>query len=428
MIADMNDPPINTTDQNTIPPRKAETRTTQKAKTPKIRESDISGLKYFRKILPLLERLHNAGCQRDKADNRRLHYDQYCCLILLFFFNPIVTSLRGLQQASELKNVQKKLGCPRASLGSLSEATQVFDPELLREIVAELSDRVKPIEHDPRLNRRDRILTAVDGSLLKTLPQIAEASCRSRRSTAPDGWRLHTHFEVTRGIPVRADLTDGRNRGESNEKNMLRNHLQPDRLYVIDRGYEQFALFNAIVDAKSSYICRIQGEHQLYEARPLPLSDEAVDAGVLEDRVGRLGSPKSVRIEHPHHGVRMIRIRAAVHPNRDGATARDIVLVTNLPDVPAEIVALMYRYRWQVELFFRFFKHVLGCRHLLSRSAAGIQIQTYCAIIVCLLIGLCTGRKPTLRTYEMICHYFMGWADEEELLAHIAKLKSPEKT
>ncbi len=47
------------------------------------------------------------------------------------------------------------------------------------------------------------------------------------------------------------------------------------------------------------------------------------------------------------------------------------------------------------------------------------------AIIACLLISLWTGRKPTLRTYEMICFYFWGWADEEELLAHIGKLPAP---
>ena len=74
-------------------------------------------------------------------------------------------------------------------------------------------------------------------------------------------------------------------------------------------------------------------------------------------------------------------------------------------------------------IFFRFFKHILGCRHLLSQDPVGIEIQTYMAIIACMLISLQTGRKPTLRTYEMICHYFTGLADEEELLAHIAKLQ-----
>jgi hypothetical protein len=93
-----------------------------------------------------------------------------------------------------------------------------------------------------------------------------------------------------------------------------------------------------------------------------------------------------------------------------------------LLDVPAEVIALIYKHRWAIETFFRFFKHVLGCRHLLSHSRNGIEIQTYAAIIACLLIALWTGKKPTLRTYEMICFYFMGLADEEELLAHIAKL------
>ena len=79
-----------------------------------------------------------------------------------------------------------------------------------------------------------------------------------------------------------------------------------------------------------------------------------------------------------------------------------IRIATNLTDVPAEIIALMYYYRWTIEFFFRFFKHLLGCRHLLSRSQEGIEIQTYCAIIACMLISLWTGRKPTLRTYEMI--------------------------
>src|SRR3972149_1962731 len=110
-----------------------------------IREEDVQGLKYFRKLGPLFERLHDVGCGRDKAGNRQLFMDQYCVLVLLFLFNPIVTSLRALQQASELKKVQRKLGCPRSSLGSLSEATQVFDPQPLREIIGELLGQVGPI-------------------------------------------------------------------------------------------------------------------------------------------------------------------------------------------------------------------------------------------------------------------------------------------
>jgi hypothetical protein len=390
----------------------------------KIDEWDVTGLKYFDRLAPLLQRLHEVGCQRDKAGNRTLHYDQYALLILLFFFNPVVTSLRGLQQASELKKVQRRLGCLRASLGSLSEATEVFDPERLREIVGELFQEAQPVLADRRLDCLTQTLTAVDGTLLARLPQIAQAAWQTRRDA--HGWRLHTHFEILRGLPSQVTLTDGRNRGDSNEKNVLRQHLQADRCYVTDRGYEQFSLFNAIVDVGSSYVCRVKNDHHFQPTQLHPLTHDAQAAGVLSDEAGRFGSPNSKRIEHPEHIQRRIVIRMEPHEKRGGrhrgAASQDLVLATNLLDVPAEVIAILYRYRWSVEIFFRFFKHILGCRHLLSHDAVGIEIQTYCAIIACLLISLWTGRKPTLRTYEMICFYFLGLADEEELLAHIAKL------
>ena len=113
-----------------------------------------------------------------------------------------------------------------------------------------------------------------------------------------------------------------------------------------------------------------------------------------------------------------------MHTGRGGPEQSDrIVLVTNLLDLSAEVIALIYRYRWTIEIFFRFYKHILGCRHLLSYQRNGIELQTYTAILACMLISLWTGRKPTLRTYEMICHYFTGLAELDELVAHLAKLK-----
>jgi hypothetical protein len=114
-------------------------------------EADIIGLKYFDRLLPLLKRLEDDGCARDKAGNRELHYDQYCLLVLLYPFNPICSSLRAVQQASELKTVQQRLRCGRAALGSLSEASTVFDPRRLIEIIQELGGQVQPLTKDPRL-------------------------------------------------------------------------------------------------------------------------------------------------------------------------------------------------------------------------------------------------------------------------------------
>src|SRR5580698_7516620 len=119
---------------------------------PSLQSRDIVGLKYFDQLLPLLKRLHDEGCTRDKAGNRQLHFDDYVVLVLLYLFNPICSSLRAVQQASELKNVQSRLGCQRASLGSLSEAGTLFDPDRLIEIIEELGGEVQARTRDSRLS------------------------------------------------------------------------------------------------------------------------------------------------------------------------------------------------------------------------------------------------------------------------------------
>ena len=398
-------------------------------KREEIREQDITGLKFFDRLAPLLGRLHDVGCERDKAGNRELFFDQYCMLVLLYIFNPIVTSLRGIQQASELANVQKKLGCSRASLGSLSEATGVFDAELLKEIVAKLGENVKPLARDARLKDIGLTIELIDGTLIAALPKIVEASWRKfKTGSGMVKWRLHTHFEVDRHIPSRIDVTPNGG-GPHSERAVMERTIESDRLYVMDRGYVKFLLFNAIVTAKSSYVCRLNDNsaYEVMEDRVLTEAD--VKAGVLSDQI--VSFPNAKAENKPNHPVRLVCVKCSKHTSRGkyrgGSTGGDsdgiLRIATNMLDVPAEIISLLFRHRWAVEIFFRFFKHILGCRHLLSHDKNGIEIQTYCAIIACMLISLWTGRKPTLRTYEMICFCFCGLASEDELLAHIAKLK-----
>ena len=168
----------------------------------KIKDADVTGLKYFNQLAPLLERLHDDACQRDTAGNRGLHFDQYSMLILLYLFNPVVSSLRAIQQASELKKVQRKLGCKRASLGSLSESAQVFNPQLLRGVIEELGEQLEPIVHDRRLANVPHTLTLVDGSLLAALPLLVEAmQLNHEKGSGLVKWRLHAQFDIESTFP-----------------------------------------------------------------------------------------------------------------------------------------------------------------------------------------------------------------------------------
>jgi hypothetical protein len=390
----------------------------------KIKSKDLKGFKYFKIISGLLEELHEAGCQRDRAHNRLLHMDQYMTLLLLYMFNPVCSSLRALQQASELHKVQRVLRVPRASLGSLSEAARVFDSDLLVAVMGRLAERVGPVDRDAKLSDFDQIITLVDGSWLSALSKMTWALFR--HDDRHRAIKAHVHVELLKGVPTSATITDA----NTGEQQVLAECLDPGRLYVLDRGYAKYELLQAIVDTDSSFLCRLADNAVFEVVEEGELDSDALAAGIVRDAAVRLGCKLTRgKIAHP---VRIVEIECTPHRKPSGKTARGgpqqgdtILLTTDRLDLPADVVALIYKHRWQVEIFFRFFKHVLGCRHLLSHCQNGIELQTYAAIIACLLIALWTHRKPTLSTYRMLCWYFSGWADESELLNHIERLKRP---
>lgn len=391
----------------------------------------IGGLKRLRHLLPLLADLHDVGCQRDTAGNRELHFDEYVTLVLLYLFNPLIDSVRGLQQATTIDKVAEQLGVQRFSLGSFSESVRVFEPEKLKAVIAQLSGELNPVGRDPRLKDLKQVLTIVDGTVLDAISTVAAAMWLPfQDGTSKHAWRLHTHFDVEHWVPTDLELTDARSTGKSDEKNVLRTKLQPDHCYVTDRWFAQFTLFNQINAIGSSYVCRAKENSVFDVVEERLLSDEALGADIVRDAVVRMGLSSKPQ-DRPDHLIRLIVIEAEPHEKRGGRRGKTagpgnkgtIVIATNLLDVPAELIALIYRYRYSIEIFFRFFKQILGCRHLLSTKPPGIMIQMYCAVIACLLINLWTGTKPTKRTVEMLAFYLMGVASEDEVLRHIAGLK-----
>ena len=389
-------------------------------------ESDIQGLKHFKKVRKLLKSLHEVGCQRDRANNRSLHMDEYCLGVLLYMFNPAITSLRGIQQASELRNVQKKLGIKRASLGSLSESVSVFDPALLKQIAVDLAQGV-PDQAGGEFSKIKQTITAVDGSVVDTLSRIAELAWVPKKGgDFKYAYRLHTQFEVLRGVPNRIDVTSANPKGDADERAVINDALEADRCYLMDRGYAKFTLFNDINRIQSSYVCRVRDNSAYEVTQQGELSPGDIDEGVLSDQVVILGASSSSSAK-PDHKIRIIEVQATAHTSRGkykgGSTGHSsdgkMRIATNLLEVPAELISKLYRLRWLIELFFRMIKSMLHCNHLLSGQQNGVEIQAYMAIIACLMILIYTGSTPTKRTFEMICLYLQGWAELDLSLIHI---------
>jgi hypothetical protein len=373
--------------------------------------SEIEGWEYFDTLVPLLARLKDIGAKRDKAGNRLLFYDQYISLLLLYFFNPAITSLRALQQASTLEVVQRRLGIRATSLGSFSEAARLFDAEALHEILRELAHKAAPVIDGPEA-RELLNLTAVDGSIFRAFPRMAWALWKD---VSHRGVKLHLHFDVFRSVPTDAVITPA----ACSEPGTMRSMLQPGRLYVHDRGYLDHELYCEILDVGSSFIGRIKDNGQYTVAETRPLSPEARAAGVVSDElVKRLGTSHHKNFLRKHQ-IRLVKVERT----NENDELETWWLLTDKLELAPELVALGYRYRWTIELFFRWLKCVLGCKQLLTTSANGVALQIYTALIASLLIVLWTGRKPTKRTWEMLQYYFQGWASLDELETHLEKQK-----
>lgn len=374
-------------------------------------------LRSVRMITPLrklLRQIHAAGTERDRAHNRKFFYDHYLSLLLLYFVNPSLDSLRALQNASNWEKVRKRLGIPRVSLGSLSESARVFDPALVRPLLKELAELARP-HFQGREAEALANLTAVDGSVFAALPRMAWALWMDAEHR---GIKLHLQFQASKGVPGDAAITPA----ACSEPAALAAMLESGRLYVCDRGYASFELFRRILDAGSSFIIRVKDDISLHVLEERPLSPAALQAGVVRDVIlKRLGTS-----HHKDVVGRPMRLVIVKVVERNGK-ATELWLITDRFDLDADLVAIAYRYRWSVELFFRWLKCVLGARHLVSHNENGVALQMYAALIVSLLIAIRTGSKPTKRTFETIQFYLLGWVTDEEFTAHLTRLANPKK-
>ncbi len=348
---------------------------------------------FQKRLAPLLKK--RAPTKTETDPRRTLSIDGYFSLVLFAMFNPVIDTMRGLCYATTLAKVQRDVCSGPVSLGSFSEAQHLYDPELLRNLMQQISLQAEPNFGDARLKELGKELAAVDGTLIPALSRMSWALWQDDNHRAA---KFHVKFSVLRQTVLDATLTTG----NGSERDELRKLWKPDEFYSGDRGYgADYSFLAEMRQAGSSFAIRIRNDAVISEVQSLPLSDEDQKAGVVSDQWVNLGK------QWDDEPIRVVRIR-------DYDT--ELLIATDRADLPAELISLIYRYRWQIELFFKWIKCILGCRHLLAESPHGVAIQLYCACIVALMLTIATGRKPTKRHWELIQWYMCGMATLDELL------------
>jgi hypothetical protein len=339
--------------------------------------------------------------------NRLLHYDDLLTAYLLAFFNPTLRSLRTIEDFSTAPQMRDYLKVERLCRSTLSDANGVMDSKLLWPLIADLRSRLPNLPRaDARLDRLLRQVMLVDGSFFRTACDVEWAIRRRARGSAT----RHEHFVrldlqlcCATGVPAEVDIS-GKADGEVA---VAARRIRSGVIYVADRGIFSFDYVNRILAADSDLVLRIKSSQRFDAKETQTLTDDDKATGVVSDRTG-------VLMGGPYRPAPVATLREVVL--LDPQTGRPVRLLTSLLDVPAHVIGRIYRWRWQIELFFRWLKVHAHFRHLISRSHNGLELGFYVAVIAVMLIHLHSGRRPGLYAYNLLCAVAMGWAGVADIL------------
>ncbi|MGO9244624.1 MAG: IS4 family transposase [Verrucomicrobiia bacterium] len=373
----------------------------------------ITGGKYIR----MLDKYARSLREADAHGNRRLFLDDVVIAHLLAFFNPTLRSLRTIEDFSQTRQAQRHLSVRRLCKSTLSDFHSVADPALLSPII----ERLKAVANARGLRpvpgglpeTLGQVL-AIDGSFFPVAADVAWAVAhRTNRGAKRACVRLDMHLDVATWLPQVVDVSGG----ERSEAEHAAASITPGAIHVYDRGIFSFDLLERQDEAGAFFV------HRLREPGPRcpkfageithPLTTEDEAAGVLSDTLGRLAGSEHRRA--PNFVLREVIVQS---PDEPGGVIR---LLTNLLEVEAWTIASLYRYRWQVELFFRWLKCFANFVHLISESRQGVLLSFYVAVIGVLLMYLHTGAKPSKYAFSLLGLVASGASTLEEIAPILAE-------
>jgi Transposase DDE domain len=379
-----------------------------------IKEDELVCLKLVQTILPIcaaLDRTHP-----EVHGNTKLHLTDCLVVLLCAFFNPTVRSLRLIEQLSEMSWVQEQMEPDRVCRSTLSDALERFDPEQLVPVINQLMQQI------PHLGKRDgdlakicKRLIAGDGSTFNLAADVVWAMMRRRggKKGAHGTCRLNLQLDVDRFIP--ADLSVSGS-DEGSEAAAFMKRIISGVVYLLDRNFVHFGMINAVLDNGSDLVLRLKADTKFNFTEELTLSAKDVEAGVISDRMGVLPGSVGSRTGPPPKQI----LREVIVKGSDGKILR---LLTNLLDLPAHVIAELYRLRWQIELFLRWLKVCVGFEHLISHGQRGITFQFYTAVIGCLLMHVRTGRKVNKYGVFLFGQVAAGLATLEKILPMLERIE-----
>jgi len=222
--------------------------------------------------------------------------------------------------------------------------------------------------------------------------------------------KLHTLLDVRGPIPTMITISEGKQADVRILDELL---IEPGAFYVMDRGYVDFARLYRFVLEAAFFVTRTKAGIQLnrLESRPVDRS-----TGLRSDHIVWLVNPQSVA----HYPDRLRRVSY-----RDPEDGKVLVFLTNNFDLPALVIAQLYKLRWRVELFFKWIKQNLRIKHFFGTSDNAVKTQVWIAVCVYVLVAILRKElKLELSLSQMLQILSVNVFEQVPLLEVFAKAAS----
>jgi DDE family transposase len=308
--------------------------------------------------MPIIQQIEH---DRPKHHNEDLTWSAFVRILVYFFTKDL---LSGNELIVSLQSADPNLGLPKASRRALSEGFWRFSPNLLQHaLTTYLATYTYP--GIPELSFIGSTY-AVDGSLFPLIQSIYWPKTRDVSKNV----KLHLKFSLTSAIAVEFVLGDE----HSSERAAFRAMTQPGQTYVLDRGYMEYQLVKDVDDRGAWLVVRAYNniEVETIEELPVILPDALNNHWTnVHDRIVRPKDP-----EFAHISFRLVECTVGTTTYR---------LITNLYQLTTFQILLLYAYRWQIELIFRYLKHTMHGVHIITQNPIGMQNCFYALVLTALL-------------------------------------------
>jgi hypothetical protein len=261
------------------------------------------------------------------------------------FARDIIAPKDGIQKSSFFESINSR---------GLEPLTQIF------QLLYAKAATTLPKEYDDL-----GTLLSIDGSLIDAVLSMYWADYRDGAKKA----KVHIGFDLNHSIPARVFLTDGK----ADERPFATKIIAPGQTGVMDRYYQCHKIFDLWQTEGKHFVCRIKASTTIQCLRPREVQPGSI---VFYDAIVLLGTPK---VNQTGKELRVVAYRV---------NGKNYWIATDRYDLSAEQIAKIYRLRWNIEVFFGWWKRHLKVYHLIARSPYGVMVQILAGLITYLLLAI----------------------------------------